>query len=286
MRTLPGLATLNSSFYLHRSSPPSSSPSPTDTTPTPTMPKKTYNGPSNQSRSSVTLGNEAQYGGSSTWKPETSQRFNPTTVAQAEPYHNRGRSINGNASKIKFDVPGAPPVNYASVNAEEFGPNTSVHNQNYVRAAPAEGFDRETANRTNYELGETPTVYQTAVEQSTQNPKNLPSPGGPTFPELGLRDYNPHNCAGYRHNVVTGKHDPHAKDRPLPKRFESNDKDLYGDVTLCSNDMYYDLTVQRLRTKPVKPPAALDEVVESPLDSLVCLRPPLQGDIDIRAKRR
>ena len=46
--------------------------------------------------------------------------------------------------------------------------------------------------------------------------------------------------------------------------------------------MYYDLTVQRLRTKPVKPPAALDEVVESPLDSLVCLRPPLQGDIDIQ----
>ena len=246
------------------------------------MPKKTYNGPSNQSRSSVTLGNEAQYGGSSTWKPETSQRFNPTTVAQAEPYHNRGRSINGNASKIKFDVPGAPPVNYASVNAEEFGPNTSVHNQNYVRAAPAEGFDRETANRTNYELGETPTVYQTAVEQSTQNPKNLPSPGGPTFPALGLRDYNPHNCAGYRHNVVTGKHDPHAKDRPLPKRFESNDKDLYGNLVGVPREgqmHYYDLTVGRTRAKPVPGKNLLEkEVAEPPLDSLVCLRPPLEGD--------
>jgi hypothetical protein len=250
------------------------------------MPKRTYNGPSNQSRSSVILGNVNQYGGSSTWKPETRHRFNPTTIAKAEPYHNRGASINGNASKVNFKVDGAPPVKYESVNAEEFGSRTSVYNKNYVRAAPAEGFDRETANRTNYELGDSRTVYKTTIETSTQNPKNLPSPGGPTFPGLGTRDYNPHNCAGYKHNLVTGKPDPHAKDRPLPKRFESNDKDLYGDVTLRSTDMYYDLTVQRLRNKPNAPPAALDEVVESPLDSCVALRPPMQGDIDIRTMRR
>ena len=250
------------------------------------MPKKTFNGAANQSRSSVTLGNEDQYGGSSTWQPQTKASFNPETVARAEPYHNRGASIQGNASKVKFDVDGAPPVNYESVNAEEFGPNTSVHNSSYVRAAPAPGFDRDTANQTNYELGDTPTIYKTAVEQSTQNPKNLPSPGGPTFPALAGRDYNPHNCAGYRHNVVTGKNDPYAKDRPLPKRFESNDKDLYGDVTLATTDQYYDLTVQRLRRKPQAPPAVSEQVVESCLDSCVALRPACQGDIDIRTLRR
>jgi|TARA_B110000208_G_scaffold181825_1_gene232960 hypothetical protein len=245
--------------------------------------KKTFTGAANQSRSSVQFGNEEQYGGSSTWQPHTKASFAPETVQGAEPYVKR--NVDGNASRVKFGRVGATPRNYDSVSAEEFAANTSVHNPTYVRAAPAPGFDRQTANKTNYELGETDTVYKTAVELSTQNPKDLPSPGGPEFPKLGLRDYNPHNCAGYKHNVVTGINDPYAKNRPLPRRFESNDKDLYGDVTLCSTDQYYDLTVQRMRSKPQAPPAALDEVVESPLDSCVALRPPMQGDIDIRTLR-
>ena len=247
------------------------------------MPKKTYNGPSNQSRSSVTLGNEDQYGGSSTWQPNSRASFAPETVKGAEPYHKR--EVNGNASKVAFGRVGATPRNYASQNAEEFAENTSVHNPTYKRAAPAPGFDRQTANKTNYELGDTETIYETAVAQSTQNPKELPSPGGPEFPKLILRDYNPHNCAGYKHNVVTGINDPYAKDRPLPKRFESNDKDLYGDVTLCSTDQYYDSTVQRMRTKPKAPPAVLAQVVESPLDSCLALRPPLQNDTKLHPYR-
>ena len=244
------------------------------------MPKRTYNGPSNQSRSSVTLGNEQQYGGSSEWEPQTKTDFAPDTLKGAEPYQKVIKD--GNFSEVQFAREGATPRNYDSVSAEEFGPSTSVHNSEYTRAAPAPGFDRETANKTNYELGETATIYKTAVETSTQNPKDLPSPGGPEFPKLGLRDYNPHNCAGYKHNVVTGKPDPYAPARPLPKRFESNDKDLYGDlVGIGSQTQYYDLTVCRTRSKPQAPPAPLDDVVESCLDSLVCLRPPLAGDYNI-----
>ena len=49
-----------------------------------------------------------------------------------------------------------------------------MHAASYKRAMPAPGFDRATANRTNYELGKTRTDYHTANEMSTQNPKHLP----------------------------------------------------------------------------------------------------------------
>jgi hypothetical protein len=243
------------------------------------MPKKTYSGASNQSRSSVRLGSEQL--GSATWMPQTRDDFDPVVARSGAPYVRR--VVHGNASEVKFGKGGdGTPRDYTTATSGEFGPATSVHAASYSRAAPAPGFDRATANRTNYELGETRTDYHTANEMSTQDPKHLPSPGGPDFPKLAGRDYNPHNCAGYKHNPVTGKDDPYAVHRPLPDRFKSNDKDLYGNLVGVPREgqmHYYDLTVGRTRAKPVPGKNLLEkEVAEPPLDSLVCLRPPLEGD--------
>ena len=244
-----------------------------------TMPKKTYSGAANQSRSSVQLGSVAQYGGADTWMPQTRQDFDPTVARSGDPYKRVVK--NPNASNVRFARDGATPRDYTTATSGEFGPATSVFSGSYKRAAPAPGFDRATANRTNYELGNTATSYHTANELSTQNPKDLPSPGGPEFPKLAARDYNPHNCAGYKHNPVTGKNDPYAIHRPLPDRFKSNDKDLYGNLVGApreGQEHYYDLTVGRTRKKPTPGKNLLEKPVEPPLDSLVCLRPPLKGD--------
>ena len=143
------------------------------------MPKKTYSGASNQSRSSVRLGSEQL--GSATWMPQTRDDFDPVVARSGAPYVRR--VVHGNASEVKFGKGGdGTPRDYTTATSGEFGPATSVHAASYSRAAPAPGFDRATANRTNYELGETRTDYHTANEMSTQDPKHLPSPGGPDFP--------------------------------------------------------------------------------------------------------
>jgi hypothetical protein len=251
------------------------------------MPKKCFTGATNQSRSTVQLGNEAQHGSSAGWGSQTKADFDPRVARSGDPY--RRVKKDPNASHVRFARDGATPRNYDSVTREEFGPATSVHASTYTRAAPAPGFDRQTANQTNYELGETPTHYVTANELSTLNPRDQPSPGGPTFPTLASRDYNPNNCAGYKHNLVTGKNDPYASYRPLPDRFKSNDKDLYGTLVGRPREgqtRHYDLTVGRTRENPKMPPKPLDEAREPPLDSVAALRPPLPGDIDIRAASR
>lgn len=243
------------------------------------MPKKTYSGAANQSRSSVQLGSVEQYGGSNTWMPQTREDFDPRVVNSADPYKRVKK--NGNKSNVRFARDGATPRDYTTATSGEFGPAKSVHASTYKRAMPAPGFDRQTANKTNYELGATRVSYHTANEMSTQNPKDLPSPGGPDFPKLAGRDYNPHNCAGYKHNLVTGKMDPYAVHRPLPDRFKSNDKDLYGNLVGAPREgqgKYYDLTVGRTRNKPTPGKNLLDKPADPPLDSLICLRPPLQGD--------
>ena len=243
------------------------------------MPKKTYNGEANQSRSSVQLGSEAQYGGAASWTSQARQAFDPRVARSGEPYK---RVIkNGNASNVQFSRDGATPRSYTTATSGEFNAKTSVHAASYRRAAPAPGFDRQTANKTNYHLGKTPTDYHTANEMSTQNPKDLPSPGGPTFPPRHTRDYNPHNCAGYKHNPITGNDDLYAAHRPQPDRFKSNDKDLYGSLVGAPREgqaHYYDLTVGRTRAKPIPGKNLLEKPVDPPLDSLICLRPPLEGD--------
>ena len=69
------------------------------------MPKRTYNGPSNQSRSSVSLGNEQQYGGSSQWEPQTRTDFAADTLKNAEPYQKVIKDGNEVLDTIYHTVP-------------------------------------------------------------------------------------------------------------------------------------------------------------------------------------
>ena len=247
------------------------------------MPKRTFAG-ARTYKSSVVIGNPEQHREAG-WQSHTKARFAPEGVAGAPEY----RRVRKDPNKSNVPLGGVGgrhpgrdrPTSYLSVNAENFSDTFSVRAGSYRRARPAPGFDRQTANRTNYELGTTATEYVTTIETSTQNPKELPSPGGPEFADIGVRDYNPHNCAGYKHNLVSGTDAPHASQRPLPGRFKSNDKDIYGKlVGGLDEERYYDLTVGRTRKRPQAPPTSKerDRSLNPPLDSLMALRPPLESD--------
>lgn len=247
------------------------------------MPKRTFAGAKTY-QSSVRIGNSATHS-ENTWQSHTKSQFGPESRAKSEPYRRVKRDPN--ASNVSLSSAGTTSRHFQSVTAGEFTQNQSSLSKSYRRARPAPGFDRQTANKTNYELGRTETTYDTANRRSTRHPSSMPEPKGPDHPNIGIRDYNPHNCAGYKHNLVTGKNDPYAPHRPLPARFKSNDKDIYGNlVGMGVTNRYYDLTVGRTRPKPKAPPTvkAREESMRPPLDSLMALRPPMDSDFEPRGR--
>ena len=234
------------------------------------MPKKVFDVAT--LRSSVVIGNPSTYQ-EKQWSSATKQQFpNP-----GKPTYKRVKK-----EPNKSDVPFGDnrTRNFYDFYSEQFCKDTSSQSQLYEKRKPAPGFDRLSANKTNYELGETETVYKTQNMRSTQNPKNLPKPQGPTYPPLDKREFNPHNLAGYKYNLVTCKKEGYIQ-RPQPGSLPNCDKDLYGNLVGYGNPKtYYDLTVGRTRPKPRKPASVAEQEknMEAPLDSLMALRPPLSRD--------
>lgn len=65
----------------------------------------------------------------------------------------------------------------------------SVHTPGYAIRRPKEGFDRLTANRTNYSLGEYPAGFATATaELQTKHPREQPAVQQPAIGGSTLRD--------------------------------------------------------------------------------------------------
>ena len=228
-------------------------------------------------KSSVVLGNPSE-NRPSQWTAATASQYpNPgkPTYKLVQKYGNHS-DVNVGDNKYR---------EFNSGQRAEFCKETSAQSTQYQRRKPAPGFDRLTASKTNYDLGtdaerKNPDLYTSGNMRATQNPKTLPVPGGPTFPSLAERDYNPHNLAGYKFELITGKAENYIP-RPQPGSLPNCDKDLYGNLVGYGNpDTYYDLTVGRTRPKP-KVPVTMEEAeknVRAPLDSLMCLRPPLESD--------
>ena len=152
------------------------------------MPKKVFDVAT--LRSSVVIGNPSTYQ-EKQWSSATKQQFpNP-----GKPTYKRVKK-----EPNKSDVPFGDnrTRNFNDFYSEQYCKDTSSQSQLYEKSKPAPGFDRLSANKTNYELGETETVYKTQNMRSTQNPKNLPKPQGPTYPPLDKREFNPHKLAGYK----------------------------------------------------------------------------------------
>lgn len=64
-----------------------------------------------------------------------------------------------------------------------------VYTPGYTLRQPAEGFDRLTANRTNYSLGQHPSEFKTATgELQTKHPREQPRVAQPTIGGSTLRD--------------------------------------------------------------------------------------------------
>ena len=234
------------------------------------MPKKVFD--SATLRSSVVIGNPQQHK-SAGWVPATKEQYpNP-----GKPTYERVKK-EPNKSDVAFGDNTSREFN--NFYAGEFNKTTSAMSKLYTKSKPAPGFDRLTANKTNYELGATETEYVSGNMRATQNPKYLPSPGGPTFPSLAERDFNPHTLAGYKFDLVTCKKEGYIE-RPQPGSLPNCDKDLYGNLVGYGNPKtYYDLTVARTRPKPKKPVsvAEKEKFMQAPLDSCMAIRPPVSSD--------
>ena len=234
------------------------------------MPKKVFDVAT--LRSSVVIGNPSTYQ-EKQWSSATSSQYqNP-----GKPTYKRVKK-DPNKSVVPFGD--NKSRRFHDGYTQEFCKEKSSQSRLYEKRKPALGFDRLSANKTNYELGNTETTYNSQNMRATQNPKYLPKPEGPTYPPLDKREFNPHNLAGYKYNIVTCKKEGYVE-RPQPGALPNCDKDLYGNLVGYGNPKtYYDLTVGRTRPKPKKPASVAEQekTMQAPLDSLMALRPPLQRD--------
>ena len=237
------------------------------------MPKKTFDVATLQS--SIVIGNPSSRELSeSNWRSATKQHFRP-------------RENSSRVARVKKD-PNVSQLNFGegcsfqSETSEVHCLARSVKSSEYSRRKPAPGFDRLTSNKTNYDLGRDDVRYSTANMRATADPKTLPVQSGPKYPSVAERDYNPHNCAGYKHNLLNSRKDPYAGARPLPGKFgQGFDKDIYGSlVGMSDSTKRYNIIQGRTKEGPKAPPkkADLDRNVRPPLDSLLSLRPPLASD--------
>lgn len=151
----------------------------------------------------------------------------------------------------------------------------SVHTPGYAIRRPMEGFDRLTANRTNYSLGDYATEFKTATAElqmkhpHDQPPVDQPTMGGPTLNDgsyrldAGARDSvrrgggGGEGVFGVRFDIINGRGDERARAkasmRAGPRRTLNNAEkevlhptDGWGDVP---GGMYVDLLTGKERKK-------------------------------------
>lgn len=87
---------------------------------------------------------------------------------------------------------------YATQHRRNFAPECSATSKQYSRRRPYPGFDRKTANRTNYELGlGRPTKYVTENRAQQADPRTRVAARAPA--------YKPRRDMGQGFDIVTGK---------------------------------------------------------------------------------
>lgn len=158
-----------------------------------------------------------------------------------------------------------PKQHYTSVSAGQFAEHTSAKSSKFERAKPLPGFDRMTANRTNYELGgaNVRTEYKTHNMEATMHPRDMRMRGvNPT--------YKARVDGGVPYDIVTGKaRDLSSTYVPTGPR-RSQDKDL----ARTGGRGAYNILSGRVEPKPARPPPQAVDKVKAPLGSLLSLRPP------------
>ena len=105
------------------------------------------------------------------FQTETQDQFKRETNAQ------RTRPANVNPYKSQVNLHETKEQFYESVAAADFGKETSALSTTYTKRKPAEGFDRLTANKTNYELGTDANQqpYQTRQQDDFKHPMSAVS---------------------------------------------------------------------------------------------------------------
>jgi len=128
------------------------------------------------------------------WRPgvdkivyESTYQTQTSFVKNAEPTIPFPR-INKNASDAEAifgDASVPTSVQYTTESRENFHPSYSIESGSYSKAQPAPGFDRETSNRTNYDLGMPGEQgeYLSTTHAHMKNP--LQRPDQPDQPNIG-----------------------------------------------------------------------------------------------------
>lgn len=144
----------------------------------------------------------------------------------------------------------------------------------YQKAKPADGFDRLSANRTNYELGTAGTTYQSTASRSHGNPRETPAARQPVFakPRQDLGH-------GSKFNIITGSTRDGVYARGEPGRVCSYDRLVRNRGESDSSapreaaHKSYDLISGQVRANAVAPPPVRSRKDPGKLGSLGALRP-------------
>mmetsp|Transcript_11357 Transcript_11357/g.39597 ORF Transcript_11357/g.39597 Transcript_11357/m.39597 type:complete len:257 (-) Transcript_11357:7-777(-) len=198
-----------------------------------------------------------------TWETEYTLIKPSRVVAAVAPV-----KVNRNASDkrdIFGDVPIDPADHFKGAAARDFGPDRSVMSKQFEKARPLPGFDRKTANRTNYELGVgTKVEYTTANKEATTDPSRRPLGVQPRYKARRDRELD--------YDLITGKsRDPASTF--VPSGFAKT-----SDVAVINRTRSTTYNIISGRNEPTvrPPPKRTSEAVtvKAPLGSLACLRPP------------
>lgn len=212
-----------------------------------------------QARTNYSLGDDK-----TTWETEYSLIKPSRVVAAAAPV-----KVNRNASDsrdIFGDMPIDPAEHYKAEAARTFAEDTSVKAKGFERVKPLPGFDRKTANRTNYELGlpGTKVEYKTQNQLATMHPKEMKAGVNP--------QYKPRRDGEFDFDIITGR----PRDPALTYAPSGLKKTTDIAVPNRTRHTTYDIISGRVKETVAPPPKRTSAAVtvKAPLGSLACLRPP------------
>ena len=214
----------------------------------------------NMGKTNWTIGTDAP-----SWATEAGSRMKAPRyvkrIAATKPNKNASDSRD-----IFGDSKTDPVSHYATQHRRNFAPEYSAKSSKYTRRTPYPGFDRKTANRTNYELGlGRPTTYVSANQDQLAHPRSRTVAKSPNY--RGRRDM------GQGFDIVTGKDRPGKK--PAPRVIPRHTQD--HSLSATTRTAAYNIISGRLERKHHAPkPSVAARAEKPPLRTLLALRPPTQ----------